>query len=114
MSTDIGRFPSFTEIQELREQYKRDPKFTKEINRLVYLCLQHNADGIRKNARVGLTDYQFKEPHNLHRSLMDLCLLKPDFYRLLETRLRELGYKTLLNIYHEFDDHMFCDLMISW
>lgn len=114
MSTDIGRFPAFTEIQELREQYKRDPQFTKEINSLIYLCLQHNADGIRKAARVGLTDYDFQEPLSLHRSLVDLRFSKPDFYRLLETRLRELGYKTSLGVYHEYDDQMFCDLMICW
>lgn len=114
MSDNLGRFPSFNEIQELREKYKRDPEFINEINRLIYLCLQYNAEGIRKNAHVGLTDYDFKEPHDLHRCLMDLRFSKPDFYRLLETRVRKLGYKTLLSVYHEYDEHLFCDLMISW
>lgn len=114
MSTDIGRFPSFSEIQELREQYKRDPKFTNEINRLVYLCLQHNAEGLRKAARTGLTHYDFKEPHKLHSSLMKLRFPKPDFYRLLEKLLRELGYSTLLSIDTEYDNNTFCALMICW
>ena len=114
MSDNLGRFPSFTEIQELREQYKRDPKFTNEINRLVYLCLQHNAEGLRKAARSGLTHCDFKEPLKLRSSLMELRFPKPDFYRLLEKRLRELGYSTLLSIDTEYDDNTFCDLMICW
>ena len=114
MSTDIGRFPSFAEIEELREQYKRDPKFTKEINQLIYICLQHNAEEIRKAARVGLTNYVFKEPHNVHRTLMDLRFSKLDFYRLLEKKLRELGYGTILSTSTDYDDHSGCDLMITW
>lgn len=114
MSQDIGRFPSFAEIQDLREQYKQDPKFTKEIDRLIYLCLQQNQETIRNAARKGLTFYDFEEPHNLHSVLMDLRFSKADFYRLLEKRLRDLGYETLLSITKEYDDNTFCNLMICW
>lgn len=112
MSTDIGRFPSFAEIQELREQYKRDPKFTKEINHLILLCLDYNAEGIRKAAHVGLTHYDFEEPLGVHRKLMELQFSKLDFYRVLEKQLRELGYSTILST--SDDDYTYCDLLISW
>lgn len=114
MSTDIGRFPSFAETQELREQYKRDPKFTKEINHLICICLDHNAEGMRKAARVGLTHHDFEEPIGVHRKLMELQFSKLDFYRLLEKKLRELGYGTILSTSTDYDGHSQCDLMITW
>lgn len=110
----MSAFPSFDEIQQIKEKHRRHPTQLHNIKLFIECVLNEHADKIRKAARSGLTDYNLGTPFRKSTLLRDLEISEPDLYRMLEAELRRRGYHTLLSIYNENTGEMFCELMISW
>lgn len=110
----LSSFPAFSEIQELFKNYRNSPAFQAELEKLVVYCLNMNADKIKRAAKAGHDFYDFEEPIGFKRQLREMNYSEADFYRLLEARLRQMGYVTLLSIHNDNTNDLFCELLISW
>lgn len=110
----MSKFPSYEEIKEIREKYKRDPKRLQQIKNLIEAVLDYNGKKIRKAAASGLTDYDLELIPTVAPTLRDLQISEPDLYRMIEAELRKRGYYTILSVHNEDTGEMFCDLMIGW
>lgn len=110
----MSKFPALDEIQDLYQNYRKSAEYQKELESLVNICLDSNAETMRKAAKAGQNFHDFNEPCGMHKRLLDLQYSKPDFYRLIEKRLRMMGYSTILSVHNECSDEMFCELLISW
>jgi hypothetical protein len=114
MGVFMSRFPALNEIQDLYQNYRKSPEYQKELESLVTLCLDFNAESMRKAAKAGQNFYDFDEPGNVQNRLVEMLYSTPDFYRLIEKRLRMMGYSTILSVHNDCSDEMFCELLISW
>jgi len=111
----MAKFPSFEEIQDLKEKHRKSPERRKRIMAMIEEILDYNGDEIRKAAESGLTDFDLDRfPIEMRPTLRELQISEPDLYRMLEIELRRRGYHTLLSIFNEDTGEMFCDLLIGW
>ena len=110
----MSKFPLIEEIQDLKQKHRRSPERRKKINDLIEESLDYNGDKMRKQAKTGSADYDFRVPSSALSALRELQMSEPDLYQMLNAELRRRGYYTLLSIYKEDTGEAWCGILISW
>lgn len=110
----MNKFPSATEIKEIRKKFLQDDNVKKRIVKIIDDVLQKNTSKIVHAAEMGEREFDLDLLHVNRKELMELQLSIVDFCEILKIHLIRMGYSVIDSQYISYDNTTHCEILICW